>query len=622
MREFGRPATLAGLQMPAIHASSLEEALASPRNVEALDLKLTRATLPDQIFELPNLTQLTIGGGTLTKVSPRLAELKKLRYLHLDKHPKLDLAAFPVMPSLESLALRNCKLRTLPATLFRCRNLKTLALGMNPLKTVPAGIGALRKLTTLYLWGCGLKDVSPELGELTELRVLELEKNAITALPAELAALKQLTQLNLEKNAFETFPAMVCELTHLETLEIYDNRITALPDAITRLTRLTKLRLEGNRIATFPADLSPLKALETFYVSLGITKAELQQQVRRLPPKAFIMSFDDGDLARDGRWADAPARSSREIEADAAKPTEVAKAAKPKVTKVAKPAKSATAAGADEQVFRFENRVTRAAFIPGGVVGTSYESMRAFDLASGEQRFHAPGDHHWVATSPDGALLLAAGDHTALLDAQTGAVHKKLPVKTAYFARWSADGKILMLYDDGELCCLDAKTLKVVQRLEVGRTSFATLSPDGQRILYGAGKAVRLWDRTTDKEVFRATVCRFGASDGRFTADGRHAIVLTTEALVRLDLGQKKPKPEPIKKTSASAFDLLPDGTRAVLGGPKISIVELTKGTTVATLGTHENVGPVDHIQVSADGTQVASCGCDQTVRVWQIPRA
>jgi len=612
--------------MPVIHASSLEEALASPRNVEALDLKLTRATLPDAIFELRNLTQLTIGGGTLTKVSPRLAELKKLRFLHLDKHPKLDLAAFPVMPALESLGLRNCKLRALPATLFQCRNLSSLSLGMNPLKTVPVGIGALSKLTTLYLWGCGLKEVSPELGKLTELRVLELEKNALTELPAELAALQQLTQLNIEKNAFETFPAVVCELKRLQTLEAYDNRITALPAAITRLKRLTKLRLEGNRITTFPADLAPLAALETFYVSLGITKAELQQQIRRLPPKAFIMSFDDGDLARDGRWADAPARSSREIAGDEAEPITTAEAAEPKVAK--KAAKKATkkaakkAAGGEEQVFRFENRVTRTAFVPDGVAGASYESMRVFDLASGEQRFHASGDHHWVATSPDGTLLLAAGEHTALLDARTGAARAKLPVKTAYFARWSADGKILLLYNDGELCCLDAKTHKIVQRLEVGRTSFATLSPDGQKVLYGAGKAVRLWDFASGKEVFRATVCRFGASDARFTADGRHAIVLTTEALVRLDLGQKKPKPEPIKKTSASAFDLLPDGTRAVLGGPKISIVELGKGTTVADLGTHEKVGPVDHIVVSADGTQVASCGCDKTVRVWQIPRA
>ena len=82
--------------------------------------------------------------------------------------------------------------------------------------------------------------------------VLELENNALSTLPAELAALTELRHLHIERNAFEAFPDVV---------------------------------------------------------SLGITKDELKRQVHHLPPRAFIMSFEDGDLARDGRWADAPARS-------------------------------------------------------------------------------------------------------------------------------------------------------------------------------------------------------------------------------------------------------------------------------------------------------------------------
>lgn len=129
-----------------IHTDSLEQALATPLEIEALDLKkFTGSKLPDGIFELRNLNRLSVGGGTLTRISPRIAELTKLRMLWLDKQPNLDLSDFPVMPKLEWLGLRNCKLRALPESIFKCRSLLELSLGMNPLKVVPPGIGALRK---------------------------------------------------------------------------------------------------------------------------------------------------------------------------------------------------------------------------------------------------------------------------------------------------------------------------------------------------------------------------------------------------------------------------------------------------------------------------------------------
>lgn len=626
-----------------VFAKSMKEALEAPLAVYSLRVKLTTATLPDELFELRNLAQLEITGGALTTLSPRLAELTKLKLLSLDKHPKLALDAFPVMPALESLGLRACELRALPASVFQCRKLRILGLGKNPLGEVPAGIGKLKALSTLYLWDCGLQEVSPELGALGRLTSLELGRNQLRALPDELAALKHLGKLSLEKNAFTAFPEVVCTLANLDSLVLHDNAITALPDRLAKLTKLTTLRLENNRVARFPADLSPMKALQTFYVSLGIPVAELQQQVEKLPPKAFVMSFEDGDLARDGRWASAPARSSKALaaakERAAAKAHAAANAARQaKRTKPTGPtaptaptepadaptqptARVAQDAGdiPEEQLFHFDDRVTSVAFVPGGVIGASYATAVAFDLSTGSERFRHEGQHNGLASKPDGTLLIGASNDVAQRDPATGEVRKKLAFATGYFKNWSSDGAKLLLYSADALHVIDARTYQQLHELPVGRTSFATLSPNGDQILHGCDKVMQLWDIPRNKEVVRWQVARFGVASARFISS-TEAIFLCTEGLSRIDLAAKKPAPGRLWTGSAEAFALLPGNTRAVVGGPTIQVIDLATGQATATLGAHEDVGPIDDIVVSPDGLRIASCGCDKTVRVWRAP--
>ena len=580
-----------------MHSSSIAEALKSPLGVESLTLEVAGTKLPDALFDLRALRQLTIKGGTLTTLSPRLAELEKLVVLDLDKHPKLSLEGFPVLPALESLGLRNCRLRSLPDALFSCESLRALSLGMNPLGSVPAGIGKLRKLERLYLWGCRLETVSPEIGALTRLRLLELEKNSLASLPAELSSLVDLEELHLEKNAFEELPSVIFA---------HDNRITELPAAVSRLARLEVLRLENNPITRFPRDLSALAELTTFYLSSPATLDVMRQQTRQLPPKAFVMSFGAGDIARDGRWADEKARPARDILPDAA--------------------------AAELHVLHHEGRVSAVAFVRGGVAGAGYDALRVFDLPTGTQRFVRDGFHRSVSASPDGALLVAAAEHgVSILSSANGAVVETLDeAERVSRVEWSRDGRLLLIlrgktpvipYQATEIRIHDLKRGKTLATLrEPSGITFATLSSDGQRVLLGVKKTVRLWDWKTGAEPMRSTT-RFAVGAGQLGEDGRSAYSAGPgDGLLAFDTGQAKPKGRGIGALKPGAFTLLPDGKRLLIAGPAVQLASLESGEVQATLGAHEEVGPVDAIVVSPDGALAASCGCDKTVRLWRLP--
>lgn len=112
--------------------TSLEEALREPQKVYRLKLtKLpSRDSLPEELFQLTELRELTVKGCRLCVLNQNIAKLTKLQYLNLDKN----------------------KLVRLPGSIGNLSDLRFLVVSRNLLETFPDEISMLNKLSTIDAW--------------------------------------------------------------------------------------------------------------------------------------------------------------------------------------------------------------------------------------------------------------------------------------------------------------------------------------------------------------------------------------------------------------------------------------------------------------------------------------
>ena len=576
-------------------------------------------SLPNELVNLAELEELSVVSNKLKCLPEGFSQLSRLRSLQSDKNTGIDVRNLAGLKGLVNLGLRNCRLRSLPESIGELQSLLGLSLGMNPFGIVPTPILKLKNLRNLYLWGCGLKKVPKELGELRHLEVLELEKNDLEGLPDSLKQLDSLRVLYLEKNCFAEFPAAVLEMTGLQDLNLSDNRIEEIPSAINRLDKLSRLRLEGHALQRFPSDLSGLRELK--HLSLQGTKqtaVSMREAVKKLPPQAFIMMWTKGDrardMARDGRWCDAPIELTEE------------------------------ATKAQDWIFNHTNRVRGVAFSPDSkrLVSCGYDGLRAWDLINGEPLWFRRGTYFCLAISPDGTKILAGGEtsRAELHDAATGETVGQLGRLNHYTksVAFSPDGSLaLALSGKGQLNVYELSTgacLYALQHETEGST--AAFSTDGTYLISGGQRAVLVWS------------CETGALLGRLVADryAVHAVGLIDltktamtggldKALKFWDLtrwvepkghrktsSKRKPPVETLDSEAVKAFFLSNDGSLALTAGGDsvVYLWDVSERKMLSSFAGH-NQG-VDAVALSLDGQLGASGGCDKTVRVWPLNAA
>ncbi len=128
--------------------TSVDEALKSDKNVYRLKLtKLSnRDSLPEEIFTLTELRELTVKGCRLCLLNKNISKLTHLKYLNLDNNRLVRLPeSMCNLLELESLIISRNMIESLPDSVGKLSSLKSIDAWDNPLYVLPESISFLRK---------------------------------------------------------------------------------------------------------------------------------------------------------------------------------------------------------------------------------------------------------------------------------------------------------------------------------------------------------------------------------------------------------------------------------------------------------------------------------------------
>jgi Leucine-rich repeat (LRR) protein len=151
--------------------TSLQEALKDPQNVYRLKLiKLdNRDSLPEELFSLTELRELTVKGCKLCVLNQNIDKLAKLESLNLDKN----------------------KLVRLPETIGNLQKLKFLCVSRNLMETFPESISKMTGLTYIDAWDNPLYILPESIKSLQKtLKTLDLRQIPLTK--SEFKAMQEL----------------------------------------------------------------------------------------------------------------------------------------------------------------------------------------------------------------------------------------------------------------------------------------------------------------------------------------------------------------------------------------------------------------------------------------------
>ena len=151
--------------------TSIQEALKEPQNVYRLKLtKLdNRDSLPEELFSLTELRELTVKGCKLCVLNQNINKLAKLESLNLDKN----------------------KLVRLPETIGNLQKLKFLCVSRNLMETFPESISKMTELTYIDAWDNPLYILPESIKSLQKtLKTLDLRQIPLTK--SEFKAMQEL----------------------------------------------------------------------------------------------------------------------------------------------------------------------------------------------------------------------------------------------------------------------------------------------------------------------------------------------------------------------------------------------------------------------------------------------
>lgn len=214
----------------------------------------------------------------------------------------LDVVPITLNPSIQRLAMRFNRVRTVDAALQFYGELQYVDLAHNQLVSIPMrAFEAQRKLLELHLDHNKISGVdNGTFHGLVSLTVLSLRGNFLMELsPGQFSALRLLEELNLGQNRISSIDARAFEgLAALRVLHLDDNQLRVLPThAFRPLAGLAELRVGLNAFTALPDDaLAGLRTLAVLDLS-GAGLSNVSEHALRGLPGLRSLNLADNKLA-------------------------------------------------------------------------------------------------------------------------------------------------------------------------------------------------------------------------------------------------------------------------------------------------------------------------------------
>lgn len=158
---------------------SIEEALLHADKAYRLKLvnKRKMDSLPEKIFQLKNLRELTVKGCKLEVLNRRICELDKLIYLNVGSNRLVRLPeSIGDMKELKGLVISRNKIYELPESIGKMKKLEIIDAWDNPLYVLPASITQLAETLKIF----DLRQVAIRSSELEQMEKLLPNTNILT----------------------------------------------------------------------------------------------------------------------------------------------------------------------------------------------------------------------------------------------------------------------------------------------------------------------------------------------------------------------------------------------------------------------------------------------------------